>query len=562
MSIFYCKNLNDPTRKKIKFFIFLAILSGCVFANTLNGEFLFDDLALITENSLLKNPNYLGQLLTNPIGIGAGYDYSFYRPVLMLSLFFDYNLWRENVVGYHIQTILIHLFTAYAVYFFVYTLLADNLAAMITSLLFLIHPVQCENVAYITGRSGSLAALFLLIGFIFYLKQIKKSKFLYTNVYIFSFLLSMLSKETGVIFFPLIILYHLVYKIKIKIRTVFVLSSIISVYYIWRLMIFPLNITAFNKVTQIYQRIPGFFVALSSYFKDLILPWGLHQGNISQIFFYRDYRVFIGIIILFVLIIGWVIFRKIKWFVFFLGWFFVSLSPVSNLFYPASSYKMNHYLYIPVIGLFVIFSKTWLMIRNKIKKKYLLDLPLGFLFIVLAVLAFFNNQNWANPEKFYLKLIDSVPYNFKAYNNLGNVYKTEGNNQKALKFYLQALKINPNHAKTYNNIAMIYYDLGKLDQARTFQEKAIALNPEFGQAYYNLGIIVYEQGFIEQAIGFYEKAIALNPYFSMAHNNLSIMYFVTGQYELAGKHCKKAIELKADVSSDYIQELKKRGFLN
>ena len=105
----------DAARNKKKFFlpiILIIILGFAVYGNSLNGQFIWDDEHLIENNPNIKSWSYLPRIFTEDIGAGGGKEYSFYRPLQMMTYMADYSLWRLNVKGYHLTNIILHILVA------------------------------------------------------------------------------------------------------------------------------------------------------------------------------------------------------------------------------------------------------------------------------------------------------------------------------------------------------------------------------------------------------------------------------------------------------------------
>ena len=148
----------------------IMILGLAVYANSLGGEFLWDDHHLIEDNMTINRWSKVTRVFTTDIASGAGGKYNFYRPLQIISYMFDYWLWKLNPIGYHLTNILLHILTALCLYWLINLIFKQPMLAFLSSVLFVVHPVHTEAVAYISGRADSLALLFMALCFIFYAK--------------------------------------------------------------------------------------------------------------------------------------------------------------------------------------------------------------------------------------------------------------------------------------------------------------------------------------------------------------------------------------------------------
>ena len=158
--------------KKISISIVLIVLIGlAVYSNSLKGQFLWDDEGLIQYNPHIKNWGYLSKIFISNLRAGAGDSTNFYRPVQVFTYLIDYSLWKLNVIGYHMTNVLLHILVALSIYWLIQILFGDRILSLLTALFFVVHPIHTEAITYISGRADPLAALFILLCFIFYKKN-------------------------------------------------------------------------------------------------------------------------------------------------------------------------------------------------------------------------------------------------------------------------------------------------------------------------------------------------------------------------------------------------------
>ena len=153
--------------------IFLIIILGfIVYSNSLDGKFVTDDFALVKDNIYIKDRAHLPKIFSKDIKIEGEKKYYYYRPVPLVTYMIDYSLWRLDVRGYHFSNTLFHILVALAIYWLMHVFFKDNILSLLTSILFIVHPIHTEAVAYISGRADLLAVLFMLLSFIFYVKYL------------------------------------------------------------------------------------------------------------------------------------------------------------------------------------------------------------------------------------------------------------------------------------------------------------------------------------------------------------------------------------------------------
>ena len=115
--------------------------------------------------------------------------------------------------------------------------------------------------------------------------------------------------------------------------------------------------------------------------------------------------------------------------------------------------------------------------------------------------------------------------------------------EQRIALYEQILQMDPRNSESYNNIGELYGSIGQLDKALPYFMKAIELNPLMGVYYSNLALVFYYQGNIEEAIDNYTKSISLQPSWS-AYNNRASIYLYQKEYDKAIADCTTALKLK------------------
>jgi hypothetical protein len=197
----FCSKANLPTLVSI---LLLMIVVFLVYADTLRYDFVWDDEDLIQTNPRITK---LGDFSTF-FEVEPFYGNFYYRPLVIFSLAFDYRLWELKPFGYHLSNLIFHLGSVLMIYFISLSLL-PRLSSFLVALLFGLHPIHTEAVAWISGRSDVLCAFFFLasvLSFIHFIQIQNRSKRL--GAYFLSlifFLCSLLAKEMAVTL-PLILL--------------------------------------------------------------------------------------------------------------------------------------------------------------------------------------------------------------------------------------------------------------------------------------------------------------------------------------------------------------------
>jgi tetratricopeptide (TPR) repeat protein len=290
------------------------------------------------------------------------------------------------------------------------------------------------------------------------------------------------------------------------------------------------------------------FKAILLYFKLLIYPVGLSADHtIVSATSLSESDVIASAILLVVIIAIALYYRSRDNIIFFsIGWFFISLIPISNVFFPLRRFVGERFLYLPSIGfcllLGYLLSHLYKLLpvkhRKAVFKNAIVVVPY-VLIAILAVLTFNRNKVWQNEMALWTDTLQKSPSSFIAHFNMGLDHDKKGNAQEAVTEYLTAVSINPSFAdaELHFRIGHLSHRIGKLVDAEKSYLQATRLKPDHVGALSNLAVIYAGRGDMERAIPLMEKCIYYNP------NDRNLYSNLLRAYEMAGK-TSEALELK------------------
>lgn len=574
---------------RVKHLIVIAIIGWIAYHNALAGAFIWDDNFHIVNNRYIRSWLGLGELFTQDLGAGSGTQYNLYRPLLSLSFMLDYSLWKLNPFGYHLTNTLLHITVALCLYWLLNLLFNNPLLSLLTSSLFVAHPIHNEAVAYISGRADLLAAIFILLALIAYIYSYHLRRLSLYALALISLALAILSKETALIFPLVVLLYHLVTRSKPYIRQILGFISLDGLYMAIRILFISTSIAQSQHFYTSLRMLLGFFDAITNYLRLLLAPMHLHMAYTPKPFTLSNPYVLGGIAITLSLIVTAYLHRNKRPLVSFsLLWFFIFLLPVSNI-YPLPFYMAEHYLYLPSIGFFLLIARALSLLYETQKRKVLASILTTILLAGYISLNIKQNNYWSDPLTFYKRTAYYVPHDprmqfnlgiaysavgkdkealecykkaiemearyVEAYVNLGNAYSNLGQDKEAIAAYKKAMTIAPLYAPIYNNLARLYNRQGKIKEAMALFKKALELNPRYLLAYKNIGALYFKLGDKEKALEMYKEAIRIDPYDAQTHYALAILYYHLRRYSLAKEHCQKALELGQEIELRFIKAL-------
>jgi tetratricopeptide (TPR) repeat protein len=570
----------------------LLLMGFGMYSQALKGGFIWDEQFLVVNNSYIKGWPNIRDIFMKDVGAGAGVETNFYRPLQTISYALDHAVWGLNPLGYHITNILLHCIAAFCIYALLYILFGQWAVSLLAAVLFLVHPIHTSTVAYIASRADLLAAVFILICIISYVRRVSERTRFNGICFTLSYIFALLSKEYSLIIPALLLLYSFSAKKKLLRKECVLLAFISAIYAALRLtaLRFPLAALDMPPSTTLLERLPGFFVALAEYIRLLVLPFHLHMAYEYRLFSFTDEKAMMGAAIFFFAL--WLALRtknRRQIVSFSILWFFTALLPVSNLL-QVNAYMSEHWLYIPSIGFFLIAAYAIMRLYEAKKRRWISVACLCVIFVYFSALTFRQNSYWHDKITFNLKTLRYSPSSPKIYNNLCEAYKDNGDIARAIVACQTAISLKADFIPAYYNLADCYVRAGNSRQAQEAYEKlvaykadeplayfelgllhekkgefqaamqeyrrALAIDREYLQAYNNLAALYAEGGNTDEAIRLWNIAVEKDPGFAVAHFNLAVFYFQKKQYILAVKHCDAVISLGHNVDPAFLELLK------
>src|SRR5215203_105498 len=487
---------------------FILFLTTIVYLPTLNAGFVnWDDPDYIYNNYVIKDLSQVTDFFTIPIQGN-------YHPLTMISLALNYAISGFDAWSYHLLNMILHVFNCFLVYRFSLLLSRNSsLIAFVTSLLFAVHPMHVESVAWVSERKDVLYTLFFLAGHITYTKYVDtgvKKEYWMTLLFL---VLSLLSKPAAVIFpvslFCIDILRNRTLSFKLITEKI--------PFFIPALLMGLLTINAQKEIGatgEVYfglaSNILFGFYGIMVYFLKLILP-------ISQSAFYpfpplnEKLSVVYYVAPLFTLLLGLITYfawKKHKAIVFGISFYIINLLLVLQVFSVGSAVIAERYTYVPYIGIFYIAGYLLnILVKENIKNGYQVAIPVGLIF---SVLSYLQVLKWKDGVALWENVIHQQPSS-RAYNKRADLFRDEKQYAKAIEYYTKATQLNKADYESFNNRANIYMELGKLDSAYIDYKNVLAVKPGYIVTYDNLGAMFARKNMFDSALYYLGKAIQLDP---------------------------------------------------
>jgi len=536
--------------------IFLVAITALVYANSLKNNFVWDDYLVIVDNGFVKSwenfpaifsKSYLTSIEELKSGNITGSGETTYRPIVTISYFLDYQLWKLNPFGYHLTNLLLHLANVILLYFLICLLVKNEYIAFLASLFFALHPVNTEAVSVISFRKDLLVFLFSASSLILFIKQSSlygKKKFFYSISSISLFLLALFSKEMAIMLPAIFLLYEYFFVFNQGFAKLF--RHALSRYqgYILAIIFYlAVWVSLKNSVVDLIAEYPypggNFYTNLLTmsrvvgiYIAWLIFPINIHATLPESDPVFTLYSIFnlqaafsVFLIIL-LLVVALVMRKKSKEISFAILWFFIALFPVSNIF-PISSIIAGRYLYVPMVGfsialavlLFWLYNLKSPLFSRNLLHKFVKDTVI-ILAIFYSIFTVIRNLAWKNNLVLRKELVEYYPGNPDAHLDLASQLKKVGLRDQAINEYRIAIRLNPNYPKTYNSLAVFLAEGRRYEEAANLLKKAIDIDKKYLCAYNNLAVTYAEMNKLDEARVIWLKALEIDPSYKQAAYNL------------------------------------------
>ena len=463
------------------------------------------------------------------------------RPVANISFALNYYFHKDNLTGYHLVNIIIHIINGFLLFVISRRMLripalSDKyrnpfIIALSIAFLWAVHPLHTQSVSYLVQRMNSMATMFFLTGFLSYLfwRQSGK-KWIYTFGVLISFLLALGSKEIAATFPVILIVFDWYFfqdlksasKTKLSLFLIPTLAAftLFSFFYLGSDPFTSIPASFINRDFSLSQRLLTESRIVIFYISLLLFPHPsrlnlLHEFPISTSFFNPVSTLFSILLITGIIILAVILAKRERLISFCLLWFVINLLIESTIF--PLELIFEHRTYLPSI--MIIFLFVCLIFRF-VKKKQFIALVIGIAICLNGYWTYKRNIVWSDDVIFWQDCLKKSPNSARVHNNLGFALKNKGEFTEAIKYFTEALRIQPDLALASYNLRMVQAFQESPDNAIRLYRDATRINPHNAGAFFNLGVLLAQQGDDNGAIDNYKAAIRVRPSFAEAHNNL------------------------------------------
>ena len=559
-------------RKEIVLALILVAATWAVYWPVKDHEFVnFDDDDYITENWVVQK----GVNRESVVWAFTTTFPTYWHPLTWLSIMVDVELFGSDPGRHHLSNVLLHTVNALLLFFILLRMSGGMWQSFFVALLFALHPLHVESVAWATARKDVLSTFFLFLTIWAYYGYTKKKTVKRYLLVLMPYCLGLMSKPMLVTvpfilflldFWPLgrfhppdpapprkkrgkrpaaderpgssavsLLLEKLPFLGLALICTLAVsllrtagepfvgfdmrplslrMANALVSYagYLWQ-TVWPMNLAVYYPFPR---SLPVWQVAGAALLLALISAGAFRLGSRRPYF-----------------LVGWL-------------WYVVTLLPVIGLvqwgLWPATA---DRFTYVPLIGIFIIaawgipeITETWE------QKKIVLAASGGAAVLYFSAFTWFQLTHWQNSIRLYTRALEVTDNNYTAHNNLGVALKEKGEVDSAILHYRESLRIFPLFSLAHANLGNALRSQGKVNEAIFHYQEALKARPNYEVAHHNLGIALAMKGQVDEAIAHFQESIRVYPYHPGSHLNLGLALAKQNRMDEAIACFSEAIRLK------------------
>ena len=541
---------NNSTGKNSCLVLFLVLfITVLVFFGSLKLAWTnWDDNLLVYENPMVSEARFI-DIFTKPA------EYNTFNPLVISSFSLEWKLVKDKPFLYHFDNLILHLLCTALVWLFFRKLGLSIWWSGFGSLLFGIHPMSVESVAWITERKDVLYALFYLMALLAYIRYISCEKRGQLFLVFLFFVLSLLSKILAVVlpFVMFLLDWYFNRKIVLKVvseKIMFFAASLIigllgATFFIKNAFVTIDSKAVVNTFGLLGQLVLGGY-AYSVYILKSIIPYTTSTLYPTPSSLQTQH--FVGGVIAVLVFIGALIkWRKYKFITFGLLFFSFNIFPQLMPFKGNETAFLNdRYVYVAYIGLFFIIAMSMqkLSERLPLSRNYFACLAVVML-VAYGILTIKYIPVWENSNTLWTYVIEKYPRQVAAAHfNRGNYWYKNNQPDKAWEDFNAAIEINPEYSSAYLNRSSIYLEKNETEKAlqdynrymellHPFDVRGNLLNLPLSDAYSNRGVIYSRMGRYEKALIDFNTAIELDPVNLDNYFKRALSYMQLREYDKA-----------------------------
>jgi len=504
----------------------LVIVTFAAYQPTWRAGFIWDDDDHLTTNPAMTAPHGL-KMIWSSLAVSR------YYPLTLTSFWVERRLWGLDPLPYHQVNIALHALNGFLIFLVLHRLRVP--AAWLAAMLWALHPVNVESVAWITELKNTQSGLFFFLSVLCFLHVDEQKNGSWYALAIGCGLAAMLSKPSTVVL-PVALLLCVWWERGHWRRVDWV-----------RIAPFFLLALGMSALTVVEQRghiqregtaewnlgMAERFVlagkAVWFYASKLLWPARLT-------FVYPRWKPDAGSFLSWLPLAALVAMGMILWVwrrqvwaraaLFGFGFFVAALVPVLGfleVYYFRYSFVADHFQYLASIGLIALAVSTAAMVSQRGRRwgRRLGTLVAAAVLLLLGLSTWRQAHAYQDLETLWRDTLAKNPNAWIAQYNLGTLFLESNRVSEAIGQFEETLRLKPDHLEAHNNLGNALARLGRLQEAIGQYQQALRIKPDYAKTYNNLGNALLQAGRVQEAVGQYEQALRLKPDLAEAQNNLA-----------------------------------------
>lgn len=518
--------------RKSHVILILALVTFIAYAKTLPNRFVWDDEGFVTQNNVIRNSTYMDTVFTSDLFGDNPTSVAYYRPLQTISYMADYFFWGLNPFGYHLTNIALHLLCVILVWLMVERLGASRLLGTLTAIVFAVHPVNVNAVAYVSGRADPMSFAPILGSFLLFLRYRSASgnspltRTLLFTASMLCYVLALFSRESALLLPVMIVLYEFTLspsaglKLRKAIPAAAPFALITIAYVLFRSAVVESQGKALfvEANAPVIVRVQLVFAAISTYIGLLIWPVHLQMDRHfipGSLWLHVMTVAGVLAVVAFVWTMRWS-YRNSRLTFFGLSWFAITLLPLTGTLNLVATVA-EHWLYVPSVGFYLAVGILWTRALDESPlfagsgARRIAGYACALVLLALTARTIVRNRDWADDTTIYSHTKQAAPQSLRVRCNLGHLYLVEGQFDKALDELLVAeQRCRPGALLQIikGNLAVAYFAKGDTDRAVAKNEECLQLDPNDTDAWLRLANIWEQRGDFVQARDHYLRATA------------------------------------------------------
>jgi hypothetical protein len=543
----------------------VLLVTVAALLQTASFDFAYDDFFQIVYNPRIQSWSSTWSNFTSHVWAHTGDQPLYYRPVFMLWLTANHALFGLNPLFWHLMAIALYVFSCILLFCFGWRLTNDRWIAIVAVLLFGLHPGHVEAVAWISGATEPLLAVFLLGSLLCYMKQRDSRDPGMTINMVASLVLAclaVLTKETALIIPGLIFSYELAFhhasswkeRMWPAMRSALPYIPVSIGFLAVRALVLK-GITPLHTTVGLRSVLLAWPQVIVFYTRHMLVPFHLSVFYNPLLVSHPGVRSFILPLLIASAGAASMYYgsRRSRVFAFLSMWCVVLLIPLLNVtLWNNFENVHDRYLYLPSIAyclmLVMVLSRLKEMQYSKSVLAVLVAITAGYIFLTEH-----ESQYWRSDYELGQHGITISPGHPIALQLVGNAYIRQGRTAEAIPWLVDSLQANPDNVQTLCSLSFCYFAAGALTLAEETVAKALALNGAEPRAHLLLGIVRLKQNRLAEAENEIRHGIQLQNQLTpgtavLYHSYLGDVLYAKG--DLRGAASEYRLELRNDPAMD------------